>query len=130
AYPLRCAIPAARKPRVAILATRSTRCVSPLAGALRVVLRSTKRAPARLCAYPSLDGTLRVDLRSTKRAPARLSDTSFVSAGCAPRAKKRVFCQLRSSGKCKWLGELRRDRLDQRRARSGECRTNGLGERV
>ena len=51
AYPLRCAIPAARKPRVAILATRSTRCVSPLDGTLRVDLRSTKRAPARLCAY-------------------------------------------------------------------------------
>ena len=51
---------------MAILATRSTQCVSPL------------------------DGTLRVDLRSTKRAPARLSDISFVSAG-----KKRGFCQLR-----------------------------------
>jgi hypothetical protein len=52
---------------VAILATRSTQCVSPL------------------------DGTLRVDLRSTKRAPARLSDISFVSAG-----KKRGFCQFES----------------------------------
>jgi hypothetical protein len=57
ACPLRYAIPAARKPWVAILATRSTQCVSPL------------------------DGTLWVDLRSTKRAPARLSDISFVSAG-------------------------------------------------
>ena len=72
ACPLRYAIPAARKPWVAILATRSTQCVSPLGGTLRADLRSSKRAPARLCAYPSLDGTLRVDLRSTKRAPVRL----------------------------------------------------------
>src|SRR5260370_35979298 len=72
ALPLRYAIPAARKPGVAILATRSTQCVSPL------------------------DGTLRADLRSSKRAPARLSDISVVAAG-----KKRGFCQLRSRGKRK-----------------------------
>src|ERR1700738_1784803 len=50
-----------------------------------------KVACGAFCACPSLDGTLRVDLRSTKRAPARLSDISFVSAG-----KKRGFCQLHS----------------------------------
>jgi hypothetical protein len=83
ACPLRYALPAARKPWVAILATRSTQCVSPL------------------------DGTLRVDLRSTKRAPARLSDISFVSAGCAPRAKKRRFCRLRSREKYKYSALLR-----------------------
>jgi hypothetical protein len=55
-----------------------------------------KVACGAFCAIPSLDGTLRVDLRSTKRAPARLSDISFVSAG-----KKRGFCQLRSRRKCK-----------------------------
>ena len=52
-----------------------------------------KVAYGAFCACPSLDGTLRVDLRSTKRAPARLSDISFVSAG-----KKRGFCQLCSRG--------------------------------
>jgi len=51
ACPLRDAIPAARKPWVAILATRSTQCVSPLDGTLRVDLRSTKRAPARFVGH-------------------------------------------------------------------------------
>jgi len=48
-----------------------------------------KKSPAALFVpCPSLDGTLRVDLRSTKRAPARLSDISFLSL-----AKKRGFCR-------------------------------------
>jgi hypothetical protein len=68
---------------VAILATRSTQCVSPLE-----------------------DVTLRVDLRSTKRAPARLSDISFVSAGCAPRAKSVVFASC-VAGKYKYSALLR-----------------------
>jgi hypothetical protein len=58
-----------------------------------------KVACGAFCAIPSLDGTLRVDLRSTKRAPARLSDISFVSAG-----KKRRFCQLRSRGNASSTG--------------------------
>jgi hypothetical protein len=58
-----------------------------------------KVACGAFCACPSLDGTLRVDLRSTKRAPARLSDISFVSAD-----KKRGFCQLRSRGNASRTG--------------------------
>jgi len=61
-----------------------------------------KVACGAFCAYPSMDGTLRVDLRSTKRAPARLSDISFVSAG-----KKRRFCRLCRRGKCKYSALLR-----------------------
>src|SRR5882762_2052324 len=57
-----------------------------------------KVACGAFCAYPSLDGTLRVDLRSTKRAPARLSDIRFVSAGCAPRAKSVVFASCAAGG--------------------------------
>jgi hypothetical protein len=45
-----------------------------------VTLVNGKKSPAALFVpFPSLDGTLRVDLRSTKRAPARLSDISFVA---------------------------------------------------
>jgi hypothetical protein len=78
AWPLRSAIPAARKPGVTVNGHPLGARASPMVGTLRADLRSSKRAPARLSDISFVAARERRDFRGLPRRHQRKPDSLLV----------------------------------------------------